>query len=33
MRLGVEAAVVRGTLLPGDVEIADGRVVEVGLPA
>jgi N-acetylglucosamine-6-phosphate deacetylase len=32
MRLGVEAAVVRGVLVPGDVKIAAGRVVEVGLP-
>ncbi|MDQ3067707.1 MAG: amidohydrolase family protein [Actinomycetota bacterium] len=31
MRLGVAAAVVEGVLLPGDVEIADGRVVAVGL--
>ena len=30
-RLGVEAALVGGSLVPGDVEIADGRVVEVGL--
>jgi N-acetylglucosamine-6-phosphate deacetylase len=33
VRLGVEAAVVRGALVPGDVAIANGRVVEVGLPA
>ena len=33
MRLEVEAAVVRGELVPGDVEIVDGVVVEVGLPA
>src|SRR5947208_172990 len=31
MRLGVEAALVRGELLPGDVELADGRVSAVGL--
>ncbi|MGH3071680.1 MAG: N-acetylglucosamine-6-phosphate deacetylase [Gaiellaceae bacterium] len=31
MRLGVEAAVVDGVLLRGDVELADGRVVAVGL--
>ncbi len=31
MRLGVEAALVRGELLPGDVEVEDGRVVGVGL--
>ncbi len=31
MRLGVEAALVRGILVPGDVEVADGRVVDVGL--
>ena len=31
MRLGVEAAVVDGMLLRGDVEIADGRIVAVGL--
>jgi len=31
MKLGVEAAVVRGELLPGDVDIADGRVVAVGI--
>ena len=33
MRLEVEAAGVRGELVPGDVEIVDGVVVEVGLPA
>jgi len=34
MRLGVEAALVRGELLRGDVELdADGNVAEVGLPA
>ena len=31
MRLGVEAAVVDGVLLRGDVEIADGRIVAVGV--
>jgi N-acetylglucosamine-6-phosphate deacetylase len=31
MRLGVEAAVVDGQLVPGDVELADGLVAEVGL--
>ena len=31
MRLGVEAAVVDGVLLRGDVEVADGRVAAVGL--
>jgi N-acetylglucosamine-6-phosphate deacetylase len=31
MRLGVEAAIVEGELLPGDVEVADGRIVSVGL--
>lgn len=31
MRLGVEAALVRGALVPGDVEIEDGVVVDVGL--
>src|SRR5947208_4141742 len=30
-RLGVEAALVDGSLVAGDVEIADGRVAEVGL--
>ena len=30
MRLGVEAALVDGTFVPGDVEIADGRIVAVG---
>src|SRR6266571_682341 len=30
-RLGVEAALVRGQLLRGDVEIADGRVTAVGV--
>jgi N-acetylglucosamine-6-phosphate deacetylase len=31
MRLGVGAALVDGTLVPGDVEVADGRVSAVGL--
>ncbi|HEX7310247.1 MAG TPA: N-acetylglucosamine-6-phosphate deacetylase [Gaiellaceae bacterium] len=31
MRLGVETALVGGRLVPGDVEIADGRVAGVGL--
>jgi N-acetylglucosamine-6-phosphate deacetylase len=31
MRLGVGAALVDGTLVPGDVEVADGRVAAVGL--
>ncbi|HUQ22387.1 MAG TPA: N-acetylglucosamine-6-phosphate deacetylase [Gaiellaceae bacterium] len=31
MRLGVEAAIVEGELLSGDVEVADGRVLAVGL--
>jgi N-acetylglucosamine-6-phosphate deacetylase len=31
MRLGVAAAVVAGALVPGDVEIADGRVAAVGV--
>ena len=31
MRLGVEAAIVEGELLTGDVEVADGRVLSVGL--
>ena len=31
MRLDVEAALVRGELVPGDVEVADGVVVDVGL--
>jgi len=30
-RLGVEAALVRGELLVGDVEVADGRIAAVGL--
>ena len=33
MRLGVEAAVVDGVLLRGDVEVADGRIVAVGVNA
>ncbi len=31
MRLNVEAAIVDGALLPGDVEIEDGRIAAVGL--
>ena len=31
MRLGVSAAIVEGVLLPGDLELEDGRVVAVGL--
>jgi N-acetylglucosamine-6-phosphate deacetylase len=31
VRLGVEAALVRGELIPGDVEVEDGVVVSVGL--
>jgi N-acetylglucosamine-6-phosphate deacetylase len=31
MRLGVEAALVRGELVPGDVEVVDGVVIDVGL--
>jgi N-acetylglucosamine-6-phosphate deacetylase len=31
MRLGVGAALVDGNLVPGDVEVADGRVASVGL--
>src|SRR5881397_3369119 len=31
MKLGVEAAYVDGAFVPGDVEIADGRVVAVGV--
>jgi N-acetylglucosamine-6-phosphate deacetylase len=31
VRLGVEAAVVDGVLLPGDVEVADGRIAGVAL--
>ena len=33
MRLGVEAALVDGVLVPGDVEVDDGRVAAVGLAA
>lgn len=33
MRLGVAAALVDGHLLPGDVDIDDGRVTRVGIPA
>ena len=32
MRLGVEAAIVRGELVPGDVDVVDGRVGACGLP-
>ena len=31
MKLGVQAALVDGRLVPGDVEIADGRVAGYGL--
>src|SRR5579862_1119795 len=31
MKLGVEAAVVEGQLVPGDVEVSDGRIAGVGL--
>jgi N-acetylglucosamine-6-phosphate deacetylase len=31
VRLGVEAALVRGTLVPGDIAVDAGRVVDVGL--
>ena len=31
MRLGVEAALVHGALVPGDVELEDGVIVDVGL--
>jgi N-acetylglucosamine-6-phosphate deacetylase len=31
MRLGVEAAIVDGTLLRGDVDVVDGQIAEVGL--
>jgi N-acetylglucosamine-6-phosphate deacetylase len=31
MRLGVEAALVGGTLVPGDVELSDGRVARLGI--
>lgn len=33
MRLGVEAALVGGQLVPGDVEVADGRIAAYGLPS
>lgn len=33
MRLGVGAALVRGRLVPGDIEVADGGVRAVGLPS
>ena len=33
MRLGVEAAIVDGALVPGDVDTAEGRVTAVGLSA
>jgi N-acetylglucosamine-6-phosphate deacetylase len=32
MRLGVEAALVRGELVPGDLDVEDGRIAGVGLP-
>jgi N-acetylglucosamine-6-phosphate deacetylase len=32
MRLGVAAAVVDGSLVPGDVEVHEGRIAAVGLP-
>ena len=32
MRLEVEAALVRGEIVPGDVEVEDGLIVAVGLP-
>jgi len=32
MRLDVQAALVRGELVPGDVEVEDGVIVNVGLP-
>lgn len=31
MRLGVEAALVAGELVPGDIEVVDGRIAAVGL--
>ena len=31
MRLGVEAALVDGSIVPGDLEVDDGRVVAIGL--
>jgi N-acetylglucosamine-6-phosphate deacetylase len=33
VRLGVEAALIRGALVPGDVEVVDGVVAGYGLPA
>ena len=33
MRLDVQAALVRGELVPGDVEVEDGVIVGVGLPS
>ena len=33
MKLGVAAALVDGTLVPGDVEVSDGRITGVGLAA
>jgi N-acetylglucosamine-6-phosphate deacetylase len=33
MRLGVSAALVGGTLVPGDVDVEDGLVARVGLPS
>jgi N-acetylglucosamine-6-phosphate deacetylase len=33
VRLGVEAALVHGELVPGDVEIADGTIAAYGLPS
>jgi N-acetylglucosamine-6-phosphate deacetylase len=33
MRLGVEAALVAGLIVDGDVEVEDGRIVRCGLPA
>ncbi|HKP18895.1 MAG TPA: N-acetylglucosamine-6-phosphate deacetylase [Gaiellaceae bacterium] len=33
MRLGVRAALVEGTVVPGDVEVVDGRVTAYGLPS
>ena len=32
MKLGVEAALVRGELVPGDIDVEDGVVTAVGLP-
>ena len=32
MKLGVEAAVVAGRILPGDVEVSDGRIDRFGVP-